>query len=171
VLSAAKRSRCADGVAGWSMVVDNNAREVKREECCNRWKKDVFAFCRLLVGDGATAEEVTCEALVTFCRGREVGVSDREIPPRLVGLAFRATEKYGSGSSQPLQVASRLESAIQRLPRPERAAVIMRNLLRMDWESMALATDLSRTQAHEVWARGIVQLNELLQRDVPKEGQ
>jgi DNA-directed RNA polymerase specialized sigma24 family protein len=171
VLSAAKRSRCADGVAGWSMVVDNNAREVKREECCNRWKKDVFAFCRLLVGDGATAEEVTCEALVTFCRGREVGVSDREIPPRLVGLAFRATEKYGSGSSQPLQVASRLESAIQRLPRLERAAVIMRNLLRMDWESMALATDLSRTQAHEVWARGIVQLNELLQRDVPKEGQ
>jgi DNA-directed RNA polymerase specialized sigma24 family protein len=153
------------------MFVDNNAREVERQECCNRWKKDVFAFCRLLLGDGATAEEVTCEALATFCGGREVRMSDREIPPRLVALAFRATAKYGNGSSQPLQIASRLESAIQRLPRLERAAVIMRNLFRMDWESMALATDLSRTQAHEVWARGIVQLNELLQRDVPKEGQ
>ncbi len=171
MLSDAKWPQCADGVAGWSMVVDNNAREVEREECCNRWKKDVFALCRLLLGDGATAEEVTCEALVTFCRGREVGMSDREIPPRLVGLAFRATEKYGNGSAQPLQVASRLESAIQRLPRLERAVVIMRNLLRMDWEPMALATDLSRTQVHEVWTRGIVQLNELLQRDVPKEGQ
>ena len=171
MLLAAKRSQCADGVAGWYMVVDNDAREIKREECCNRWKKDVFAFCRLLVGDGATAEEVACEVLVTFCRGREVGVSNREIPPRLVGLAFRATEKYGNGSSQLLQVASRLESAIQRLPRPERAAVIMRHLLRMDWESVALATDLSRTQAHQVWARGIVQLNKLLQGDVPKEGQ
>lgn len=170
MLSAAKWSQCANGVAEWSMVVDNNAREVKREECCTRWKKDVFAFCRLLLGDGATAEEVACEALVTFCRGREVGMSDRGIPPRLVGLAFRATEKYGNGSPQPLPVASRLESAIQCLPRLERAAVIMRNLLRMDWEAMALATDLSRTQVHEVWTRGIVQLNERLHKDVPKEG-
>lgn len=169
MLSAAKWSQCADAVAGWSMVVDNNAREVEREECCNRWKKDVFAFCRLLVGDGATAEEVTCEALVTFCRGREVGMSDCGIPPRLVGLAFRATEKYGNGSSQPLQVASRLESAIQRLPRLERAVVMMRNLLRMDWEPMALATDLSRLEVHEVWTRGIVQLNELLNSSSSKE--
>ena len=166
--SAAKWSQCADGVSGWSMVVDNNAREVEREEFCNRWKNDVFAFCRLLVGDGA-AEEVTCEALVTFCRGRDPGMSDRGIPPRLVGLAFRATEKYGNGSSQSLPGASRLEGAIQCLPRLERAVVTMRSLLRMDWEPMALATDLSRAQVHEVWTRGIVQLNELLNSSSSKE--
>ena len=140
------------------------------EDVCNRWKKEVFAFCRMLLGDGAAAEEVTCATFIAFYREGGLRMNDREIPPRLLGLALRASEKYRNESSQSLQTASRLEIAIQRLPRPERAVVIMRNLLRMDWESVALASGLTQAQAHEVWVRGFFQLNELLQRGLSKEG-
>jgi hypothetical protein len=51
----------------------------------------------------------------------------------------------------------------------ERVVVIMRNLMRLDWDAVALSTDLSQTEAHKVWVRAIVQLNELLQREFPKE--
>jgi DNA-directed RNA polymerase specialized sigma24 family protein len=139
------------------------------EDFRNRWKKDVFAFCWAFLGDGAAAEEATCEAFAALYRDRELQMNDREMPPRLLGLALRATEKYRNGPSQSLQTTSRLEGAIQRLPRRERAVVIMRNLLHMEWASLALAADLSRAQAHKAWMRGIVQLNDLLQRDFLKE--
>ena len=51
----------------------------------------------------------------------------------------------------------------------ERAVVIMRNLLRMDWGSVALASDLSQAQAHEAWVHGVFQLNELLHKNLIKE--
>jgi hypothetical protein len=41
--------------------------------------------------------------------------------------------------------------------------------MRLDWEALALSNDLSRTEAHKVWVRAIAQLNELLQREFPKE--
>jgi DNA-directed RNA polymerase specialized sigma24 family protein len=138
------------------------------EEFCSRWKKDVFAFCRMFLGDGAAAEDAASDAFTAFYRERELSMT-QEIPPRLLGLALHATEKYRNGSSQSLQSASRLESAIQQLPRLERAVVIMRNLLHMEWRALAVASGLSRAEAHKVWMRGIFQLNDLLQKDRPKE--
>jgi DNA-directed RNA polymerase specialized sigma24 family protein len=38
------------------------------EEVCTRWKKDVFAFCRAVLGDGAAAEDATSDAFTVFCR-------------------------------------------------------------------------------------------------------
>lgn len=140
------------------------------EEFCNRWKKDVFAFCRMLLGDGAAAEQVSCEALVACYHEPGLRTSPpREVLPRLLNRAMRATEKYRNGGFQSFSSASRLEEAIQGLSPVERAVVIMRNLMHLDWEALALGTDLSRTEAHKVWVRAIFQLNELLQRDFPKE--
>ena len=124
------------------------------EEFCSRWSKPLFAFGRMFLGDGTAAEELTCDVLLAFYRQRGSRLSDRELLPRTLGLALLATHKYRPGSSRPLANASRLETAIQGLPRLERAVVIMRDLLHMDWESMALASDLSQVQAHEVWVRG-----------------
>jgi DNA-directed RNA polymerase specialized sigma24 family protein len=140
------------------------------EEFCTRWKKDVFAFCRMFLGDGAAAENAASDAFMAFYREREL-LKTQEIPPRLMGLALQATEKYRHDSPQVVQSASRLESAIQQLPRLERAVVTMRNLLRMEWGALAVATDLSRAEAHKVWMRGIVQLNDLLQKNISKERQ
>lgn len=140
------------------------------EEFCNRWKKDVFVFCRMLLGDGAVAEAVACEALVAFYQERGLRMSPlREVLPRLLHFAMHATEAYRNGAFQASPSTSRLEKAMQRLPPMERAVVIMRKLLHMDWEAVALGTDLSRAEAHKLWVRAIVQLNELLQREFPKE--
>ena len=140
------------------------------EEFCNRWKKDVFAFCRMLLGDGAAAEQVACEALVACYHEPALRTSPpREILPRLLNRAVRATKECRNGRLQYSPSASRLEQAIQQLPPTERAIVIMRNLMRLDWEGLSLGTDLSRTEAHKVWVRAIFRLNELLQRDFPKE--
>lgn len=141
-----------------------------QEEFCTRWTQPVFAFCRMFLGDGAAAEELTCEVLLAFCRQRSSRLDDRELLPRTLGFALRAAHKYRAGPHRPLDNASLLESAMQDLPDLERAVVIMRNLLRMDWESVALASDLSQAQAHEVWVRGFFQLNELVQRELFKEG-
>jgi len=141
-----------------------------QEDFCARWKKPVFAFCRMFLGDGAAAEELTCEVLLAFCRQRSLRLDDRDLLSRTLGFALRAAHRYRTGSSRPLHSASHLEAALQDLPDLERGVVIMRNLLRMDWESVALASDLSQAQAHEVWVRGFFQLNELMQGDRFKEG-
>ena len=130
----------------------------------------MFAFCRMFLGDGDTAEELTCEVLLAFCRQRSSRLDDRELLPRALGFALRSAHKYRPGSSRPMHSASLLEAAIQGLPHLERAVVIMRNLLRMDWGSIALASELTQGQAHQVWVRGFFQLNELLQRGLSKEG-
>ena len=139
---------------------------VEAEEFCNRWKKDIFAFCRMFLGDGAAAETVTCEVLVRSCLERGLRMSPpREVLPRLLNRAMRATKGCRNGRFQSSSSESRLEKALQQLPPTERAVVIMRNLMHLDWVALALSADLSRTEAHKVWARAIFQLNELLQRD------
>ena len=140
------------------------------EEFCNRWKKDVFTFCRMHLGDGVAAEMVTTETLAAFYRKREQRMDQpSEALPRMLNLAIRASQKYRDGGFEASHSASRLEQAIQRLPPMERAVLIMRNLMHLDWAVVALGTDLSRTEAHKIWARAFFQLNELLQRDFPKE--
>lgn len=143
--------------------------EHELENFSNRWKKDVFAFCNTFLGEGAAAEEVTCDAFVALYRERRLPRGDGDVLPKLLSLALRAMEKRRNGVSESVQPASRLEKAIQRLPRLERAVVIMRNLLHMEWPSIGVGTALSPEQAHKAWARGICQLNDLLQRDLVKE--
>jgi DNA-directed RNA polymerase specialized sigma24 family protein len=159
--------RALDFSSARSSQVDPAA---EAEEFCNRWKRDVFTFCRMFLGDGAAAEAVTCDVLLAFYHERGLPMRPaHEILPRLLKLAMRAMERYRNGDFQAFPSASRLEQAMQCLPPMERVVVIMRNLMRLDWEALALSTDLSQTEAHKIWVRAIVQLNELLQREFPKE--
>ena len=140
------------------------------EEFCNRWKKDVFTFCRMLLGDGVAAEAMSSETLAAYywSRGRRID-QPSEALPRMLNLAIRASQKDRDGGFEASHSASRLEQAIQRLPPMERVVLIMRNLMHLDWAVVALGTDLSRIEARKIWARAFFQLNELLQRDFPKE--
>ena len=139
------------------------------QEFCNRLRQPVFAFGQAFLGNSAAAEQLTCEVLLAVYRRRDGRLSDPELVPRALGIAFRSTQNYPPVSGRLLPNVSRLEIGILSLPRLERAVVIMRNLLRMDWESIGLATDLSKSRAHEVWVRGVVQLNELLNSSCSKE--
>lgn len=140
------------------------------QEFCSRLRRPVFAFGQAFLGNGAAAEQLTCDVLLAVYRRRDGRLSDRELVPRALGIAFRSTQNYQPVSDRLLQNVSPLEIGVLSLPRLERAVVIMRNLLRMDWESIGLATDLSKARAHEVWVRGVVQLNGLLNNGFSKEG-
>ena len=180
-------------------------RPESTEEFCNRWKKDVFAFCRMFLGVDAAAEDTACEVLVRFCQEQRYRLSDSETATRLLALAFRlvqpsreernadrvspsrlhatlqqppamervttiaiASERNRYRESLPPRTArggSSLDRAILRLPVTERAVLIARNLLRMDWESVAHATGLSAKQAHRCWVNGVIRLNDFLRQE------
>ncbi len=59
---------------------------------------------------------------------------------------------------------SRLDTSVLRLPATERAVLVMRNLLRMDWDQTAVAMGVSEEKAHKVWVRGVIGLNEFLHK-------
>ena len=63
------------------------------EEFCNRWKKDVFAFCRMFLGVDAAAEDTALEVLLRFIQERRVRLSDSETATRLLALAFRVMQR------------------------------------------------------------------------------
>ncbi len=134
------------------------------EEFSSRWKEPVYRFCRLFVGNGQAAEAATSDAFAAFYRETRFRSPSPKVLPRLVALALKAMPKSANGNSSAPQLALQLEDAIQHLPRLERAVVITRNVLHMDWDSLAKAADLSPGQAHKIWKRGIFQLNELLHR-------
>lgn len=132
------------------------------EEFCNRWKTDLYAFCKTFIGDTAAAEDATCEVLLAFCR-RKIKGEQTAIRARIMRLAIQALNKYRDNSCPPSPDSSGLEVAILRLPRSERALVIMRSLLRMDWVSLTLATALPYEEVHALWVCGVSHLNEILQ--------
>ena len=119
------------------------------DEFYPRLRKSVFAFCRMFLGDGPAAEDLHARCWRPVTEALVPGLANPELLPRAMAIAVRATQKYQPQASGPLQFESALEAAIQSLPCMERMIVIMRNLLHMDWESVALATDLPRKQAQK----------------------
>jgi DNA-directed RNA polymerase specialized sigma24 family protein len=146
-----------------SVSVSEHLRDM--EGFCARWKGTVFAFCKMLLGDEGAAEAVTLETFLSYLREGELRKSEPGFPSRLFTLALSASEKYPSGSPQIPEGGSQLERALRGLPRKERAVVIMRNLLHFDWARLTQVIGVPQTEAHEIWRRGIFQLNDLLQRD------
>jgi len=150
------------------MFAGKDKREAELEDFWNRWKKEVFTFCRMFLADGGLAEKATCVALVTFTRQGDVPGHSVSIPPDLMRCALQTAQEIADGSPPSQGTMSRLDRAVQRLPRIQRAIVIMRRL-HMDWEGMALATGLSARAAREVWVCGVIRLAELLRHDFSKE--
>ena len=87
-----------------------NEREL--EKLTSRWKKDVFAFCKTFLGEGAAAEEATCEAFAALYREHGLPIGDGDVFGRLLGLALRAMEKHRNVSSQISVAAGERTSAI-----------------------------------------------------------
>ncbi|HJT69343.1 MAG TPA: sigma factor-like helix-turn-helix DNA-binding protein [Terriglobales bacterium] len=166
--------RCASAikVQAASRVLNGvfmSAEDGTKLEVFSVWKQDVFAFCRMFLGNGPAAEEAACQAFVTFYRGRGTSPVDDGIRSSLIRSAFQASERVAMGKLSTDSGTSPLERAMQELPQIERAIVIMRNILHMDWKQMASATELSSEGVHEAWKHGFVRLNALLHTDSSKE--
>ena len=142
-----------------------NAHDVREAEAFyRRWGADVFAFCRLFLGDERRAEIVCSKAFCDFCRESSEWPTTGEVPSRLVGLAYQAMQPCPAEASASTQERT-LENCILRLHCRQRAVFIMRNVLRMSWPSVASASGSSVEEAREFWLRGVLSVLDLLPRD------
>ena len=139
------------------------------EEFCNRWKKDVFAFCRMFLGVDTAAEHTALGVLLRFCQERRLRLSDSETATRLLAMAFRLMQPSREERHADRVRPSRLDAALQQLPALERAAVIAKNLMHLEWTALSQVLDVSAEQAHEVWVRAMLRFNDELQTRIKKE--
>lgn len=151
------------------MFVHNNARELEIAEFCNRWKKEVFAFCRMFLGVDAAAEETACEVLVRFSQQRHFPLSDSETEARVLALAFQMMQPSREERYADRGDPSPLDATLQQLPALQRAAIITKNLMRMEWTAIHLVLDVSAEQARKVWVKAMLRFNEELQIKMKKE--
>ena len=115
------------------MSVALNAHDLREVEAFyQRWGPDVFAFCRLFLGDEKQAEIVCSKAFLTFYRESTRLPVTGELPSRLAGLAYQAMQPCRAGPSEIVNERS-LENCILLLDCRQRAIFIMRNVLRMSW--------------------------------------
>jgi len=139
------------------------------EEFCNRWKKDVFAFCRMFLGVDAAAEDTALEVLLRFCQEQSFRLSDSETATRLLALAFRMMQPSREEMHADHMSPSRLDAALQQLPALQRAAIIAKNLMHLEWTAIPRVLGISAEQAHKLWGRAMLRLNDELQTRIKKE--
>ena len=138
-------------------------------EFCNRWKKDVFAFCRMFLGVDTAAEQTALEVLLRFCQERRFRLSDWESATRILALAFRVMQPSREERHKDRVSPSRLDAALQQLPALERAAIIAKNLMHLEWTAISQVLDVSAEQAHRLWVRAMLRFNDELQMRSTKE--
>lgn len=132
-----------------------------------QWSPRVFAFCRLLFGDEAQAENATQTAFQ--------GYLERDLPLEWVGIPaflFMFALDHARNGMPPRTTAPqalRLEDAILALPVKDRAVFILRNI--MDFEEFVVG-EIAEIPVNEVRRRLVRSLRcvrELLTKDYFKE--
>lgn len=133
------------------------------EQFYQRWSGDVFALCRLFLGDDYQAEKVMLRTFLAFYHeARELRV-DGELSPDLVRIALREMPcTTGARREGP---GAQFENCILALQCQQRAVFILRNVLRMGWPVIVQAINLPLEQIRELWLKGMLTVRELLPRD------
>ncbi|HEY4684346.1 MAG TPA: hypothetical protein VIH17_13990 [Candidatus Acidoferrales bacterium] len=133
-----------------------------------RWGAPVLTFWRLFLGDEAQAEEATAEAFLVYLRG-DHALEQNHALILLLRFAVDTAQDRASPSVSRKPDDQTLKSAVLLLPCEQRAVFILRNVLRMDAASVAIATGLPCEQLRELWLRSLLAVRELLPKDFFKE--
>ena len=146
------------------MSANKNLSAVQREKFCNRWKNEVVAFCRMFLGLIVPAETVAVQVLVNFSGRGDASKDDSEVEPLLIAMAMDVMKKSAIAGQESVKAkqATPLGGALLGLPSLQRAVLIMRSLLHMNWHAISVATGLSDELAHRVWAQAVVLLQQQL---------
>ena len=142
-------------------LIAHDARHV--EAFYQRWSSDVFVFCRLFLGDEREAERMTSRAFLAFYRDSSELPLTEGVPARLIGFAYQAMQPYQPVSAHTF--GGSLEDCLAQLDHGQRAVFIARNVLGMNWASVATATGLVLDEVKELWLAGMLRVRELLPRD------
>ncbi|MBS1852830.1 MAG: hypothetical protein JST79_18145 [Acidobacteria bacterium] len=128
----------------------------------------VFTFLQAFLGDRAAAEDLAYQVTMLVLRQTKSDALEHSILLSALTLALRTAESYRAGGIGH-DPGAPLEIAIRRLPAAERAVLILRNLLGMDWADVAVVASASSDKARQTWRTAVTRLTELLQRDFSKE--
>ena len=149
--------------SNWHEGSDYVKQVADQEDFCNQWKRDVYRFCRSFLGDEKAAEDASYETLVSLSR-QVLGLGASSTRPLIIRRALEICMRHAQRDVLSHGEKSRLDTSVLRLPATERAVLVMRNLLRMDWDQTAVAMGVSEEKAHKVWVRGVIGLNEFLHK-------
>ncbi len=134
----------------------------------DRWSAQIFAFCRVFLGNQERAQESTVEAFLVYLR-QGLAPDETRLPNLLLQCAVEAVRDKCSCRDPRTARAENLESAILSLPCDQRIVFILRSVLRMDSVSVTVATGLAREQVRELWVSSLLRIRELLPEDFFKE--
>lgn len=133
-----------------------------------RWSWPLFAFCRLFLGDEESGEAAAQEAFLAYFR-QGLPLACDQLPAPLLRCALEKV-KDKCALVDPRKTANgTLEHAVLLLPCEQRAVFILRNVLRVDVASVAVATGLAWEQVRRLWIQSMLGVRELLPRDFFKE--
>ena len=132
------------------------------------WASRIFDFCRLFHGDPARAEEATAEAFVNYVR-RGLALDLNRLPDLLLRSAVEAAKRRCFPRNRKALAGGEVGSAILSLPCDQRAVFILRDVLEMDEETTAVATELPRQQVCELRRQSLLGVRELVSKDFCEE--
>lgn len=133
-----------------------------------RWNKQVFAFCRLFLGDEERGQKAAREAFLAYVRQRLPLASDR-LPMDLLRCALGVVRDLCALADPQKAAHETLEHAILLLPCEQRAVFILRNVLNVDTVAVAVVTRLPVEQVRRLWMESMLAVREMLPRDFFKE--
>jgi DNA-directed RNA polymerase specialized sigma24 family protein len=133
-----------------------------------RWNKQVFAFCRLFLGDEERGQKAAREAFLAYFRQRLSLASD-QLPMDLFRCALGVVRDQCALADPHKAADETLEHAILLLPCEQRAVFILRNVLNVDTVAVADVTRLPVEQVRRLWMESMLAIRELLPRDFFKE--
>ncbi|MFQ5738743.1 MAG: RNA polymerase sigma factor [Acidobacteriota bacterium] len=133
-----------------------------------RWKLPAFTFCRLFLGDQRRAEDVALEGLLAYFReGHPLELT--RLPDSLLRCVLEAARNQCATARLPEANRSPLESALLSLPCEQRAVFVLRSVLAVPIESVAVATGFPPERVKELWIEGLLRLRSLLPDNFFKE--
>lgn len=132
-----------------------------------RWSPKVFGFCRLLLGEGISAEAVTASAFRAYLE-RELDLDVLRMPEELLAFAWDLSRQCPEPSEKPATNGS-LSDAILLLPLEERAVFVLRSILAVDELDAGSILGLPLATLRRTWFRAVRHLREFLPTNFYKE--
>lgn len=126
-----------------------------------KWCPAVLAFCYLLLGKGAEAEQATVEAFTVYLR-HELELDLTGLPTFLFLFAMDAAKRSVRSEKPESAKPGSLEEAVAVLPWKERSVFALRSVLRMDDMAIGEIVEIPVREVRKLWMSALYQLRELL---------
>lgn len=130
----------------------------------DHWKSVVFTYCFLYLGDEPLAEEATQEAFVRFFQQGSTRFwrDGNRVPLSLLqGTLVAAQKRCAIRQPSREKLGNAIEDVIPLLPCEQRMIFILRSVLNLSYEMIAVATGFEQQQAAQYWLEASLRMRQL----------